>query len=97
MTLYVAIIEDAEAGRAAGVWFPDLPGCFSAGDDIDEALRNAAEAIELFADALMAQGRALPVPRSLSQLRSDPLVAEDLREHVVALVPFPALQSHAAE
>ncbi len=44
---YVAIIEDAGPGKAVGVWFPDLPGCFSVGDDIDEALRNAKEALAL--------------------------------------------------
>ena len=52
MTHYVAIIEDAGPDHAVGVWFPDLPGCTSGGDDIDEALRNAPEALELYADSL---------------------------------------------
>src|SRR4030065_191883 len=60
MTAYVAILEDAGPSTAAGVWFPDLPGCFSAGDDIDEALRNAGEAIAASAGALSQDGRALP-------------------------------------
>jgi predicted RNase H-like HicB family nuclease len=47
MAHYVAIIEDAGPDHAIGVWFPDLPGCTSGGDDIDEALRNAPEALEL--------------------------------------------------
>ncbi|WP_343210844.1 type II toxin-antitoxin system HicB family antitoxin [Ancylobacter lacus] len=47
MTHYIAIVEDAGPTTAAGAWFPDLPGCFSAGDDLDEALRNAAEAVAL--------------------------------------------------
>jgi predicted RNase H-like HicB family nuclease len=50
MTHYVAIIEDAGPDHAVGVWFPDLPGCTSGGDDIDEALRNAPEALDLYAD-----------------------------------------------
>jgi predicted RNase H-like HicB family nuclease len=82
---------------AAGVWFPDLPGCFSAGDDIDEALQNASEAIAAYAEALAQEGRPLPTPRSLSALRSDPEVASDLREHIVALVAVPAETIHAAE
>ena len=41
MAHYIAIIEDAGPDHAVGVWFPDLPGCTSAGDDIDDALRNA--------------------------------------------------------
>ena len=44
MPHYVAVVEDAGPEKAIGVWFPDLPGCFSAGDDVDEALRNAEEA-----------------------------------------------------
>jgi predicted RNase H-like HicB family nuclease len=45
MTHYVAI-EDEE-GKAVGVWFPDLPGCISAGDTLDEAILNTAAALEL--------------------------------------------------
>ncbi|MFO7748660.1 MAG: type II toxin-antitoxin system HicB family antitoxin [Desulfobacteraceae bacterium] len=33
-----------------GVTFPDLPGCFSAGDTIEEALANAQEAAECHID-----------------------------------------------
>jgi predicted RNase H-like HicB family nuclease len=47
MTHYVAIIEDAGSDKAVGIWFPDLPGCFSAGDDIDSALLTASEALFL--------------------------------------------------
>ena len=43
MSHYVAIIEDAGPDKAIGVWFPDLPGCFSAGDTLDEAIQNAPE------------------------------------------------------
>jgi predicted RNase H-like HicB family nuclease len=97
MTAYVAILEDAGPSTAAGVWFPDLPGCFSAGDDIDEALRNAGEAIAAYAEALAQEGRALPAPRSLSALRNDPEVASDIRDHIVALIPVPAETIPAAE
>src|SRR5919109_4546433 len=57
MTHYVAIVEDAGPDKAVGVWFPDLPGCFSAGDDVDAALRNAEEALSLYAEALRKDGR----------------------------------------
>lgn len=49
MTHYVAIVEEEE-GKAVGVWFPDLPGCVSAGDTLDEAIANAAEALTLWVD-----------------------------------------------
>jgi predicted RNase H-like HicB family nuclease len=41
-------VEEAGPDTAVGVWFPDLPGCFSGGDDLDAALRNAPEAIALY-------------------------------------------------
>jgi predicted RNase H-like HicB family nuclease len=97
MPHYVAIVEDAGPDTAIGVWFPDLPGCFSAGDDIDEALRNAPAALALYAEALEKDGRALPKPRSVAALRDDPAVASDLREHMVALVELPVSAAHAAE
>jgi predicted RNase H-like HicB family nuclease len=95
MPHYVAIVEDAGPGKAVGPWFPDLPGCFSAGDDLNEALKNAEEALYLYAQALSHEGRALPSPRSLSAMRDDPAVASDLREYMVTLVACPG-GPHAA-
>jgi predicted RNase H-like HicB family nuclease len=97
MPHYVAIVEDAGPDKAIGVWFPDLPGCFSAGDDVDEALRNAEEALSLYAEAEAKEGRNLPPPRLLSQLRHDPAAADDFRNHMVALVALHPLGAHAAE
>ena len=97
MLHYVAIVEDAGPDKAIGVWFPDLPGCFSAGDDVDEALRNAEEALALYAEAEANDGRALPTPRTLSALKNDPAAASDLRDHMVALVPLKVAATHAAE
>jgi len=96
MTHYVAIVEEEE-GKAVGVWFPDLPGCVSAGDTLDEAMINAAEALELWAEAMVEYGAKIPPPRSLTDLKKDPEVAEDLRRFMVALIPFPATLQHAAE
>ena len=39
---------------------PSLPGCHSQGDTRDQALENIKEAIELYVEALEADG--LPVP-----------------------------------
>jgi len=96
MPHYVAIVEEDGADKAVGIWFPDLPGCFSGGDDLDEALRNAPEAIRLYADSLAQDGRSLPSPRSLSELRHDPKIAEDIKNYMVALVATP-VHADAAE
>jgi predicted RNase H-like HicB family nuclease len=97
MPHYVAVVEDAGPDKAIGIWFPDLPGCFSAGDDVDEALRNAEEALALYAEAEAKEGRTLRPPRTLSALRDDPAAASDLRDHIVALVALRMSAAHAAE
>jgi predicted RNase H-like HicB family nuclease len=97
MPHYVAIVEDAGPDKAVGIWFPDLPGCFSAGDDVDEALLNAEEALILYAEAAANEGRNLPPPRPLSELRDDPVTAADLKDHMVALVALRAATAQAAE
>jgi predicted RNase H-like HicB family nuclease len=97
MAAYIAILEDAGPDTAVGVWFPDLPGCFSAGDSVDEALRNAKDALAAYAEVLATEGRSLPPARTLSVLRNDAAVAPDIRDHIVALIPFPAESAHAAE
>jgi predicted RNase H-like HicB family nuclease len=97
MPYYVAIVEDAGPDKAVGIWFPDLPGGFSAGDDVDAALRNAEEALALFAEEEAKNGRSLPPPRTLSALRNDPAAASDLTNHMVALVPMNVAGTHAAE
>jgi predicted RNase H-like HicB family nuclease len=97
MTHYVAIVEEEE-GKAFGVWFPDLPGCVSAGDTLEEAMLNAAESIELWAEAMIESGREIPPPRSLTDLKADSEVAPDLANFMVALIPFPeGLRRHASE
>jgi predicted RNase H-like HicB family nuclease len=87
MRHYVAIVEDAGPETAIGVWFPDLPGCFSAGDTVEEAMLNAAEAIGLYAEAIEKDGKSLPAPRTLAELRDDPTFADDVKGNLVALVP----------
>lgn len=59
MAQYVAIIEDTDPD-AVSLWFPDLPGCISGGDDLDEALESAPEALAFYAQELIADGRQLP-------------------------------------
>jgi len=95
MPHYVAIVEDAGRDKAVGIWFPDLPGCFSAGEDVDEALRNAEEALALYAGSVRKEGRKLASPRTLTELRSDPEVSGELHDHMVALVSMPEIADAA--
>jgi predicted RNase H-like HicB family nuclease len=42
----VVFEEDADGGFS--VWVPNLPGCASQGDTLEEALQNIKEAMELY-------------------------------------------------
>ena len=97
MTQYVAIVEDAGPERAVGVWFPDLPGCFSAGGTLDEAIANAPEAVALYAEAMEERRQTLPPRHSLSALKGDPAFLSDLKGNMVALISVPERISSAAE
>jgi predicted RNase H-like HicB family nuclease len=89
MALYVALV-DGEAG-AYGVTVPDLPGCTSAGRTTDEALRNAIEAVRLWAEDARADGEELPTPRAAEALCADAEVAATLADRDCNLYWLPLL------
>lgn len=79
MKLYPVVIHK-DKKSAFGVIIPDLPGCFSAGSTLDDALRNVQEAVEVH---LRGEDIA-PEPSELDRWKSDP----DYRDaYAIALVP----------
>lgn len=84
---YIAFIhKDPES--AYGVSFPDVPGCFSASDTIDEALRNGAEALSGHVRLLKADCAPLPVPRDLDAIMSDETLEEDREDAMTRVIPL---------
>ena len=79
MKLYPVIIHK-DRKSAFGVTVPDLPGCFSAGATLDEALRNVQEAVEVH---LYGEDIA-PEPTEVDRWKSDPRFRE---AYVVSLAP----------
>jgi predicted RNase H-like HicB family nuclease len=69
---YSIAIEPGTATTAYGVVVPDLPGCFSAGDSLDEAVTGAEEAAAAWIDATLDSGGAIPQPSNLEALRDNP-------------------------
>ena len=67
---YPIAIETGDEKHAYGVVVPDLPGCFSAGDTLDEALTNARETILLHLEGLLDDGLSFPKPSTIDRLRS---------------------------
>ena len=57
---YSVIVHEAEEG---GYWVeaPALPGCYSQGETLDDALDNVKEAIALYLEALMDDDMRIPM------------------------------------
>lgn len=62
---YAVVFERSEEGY--GVFVPDLPGCVSVGDTIEEAQRSIREAIQGHLSVMREFGDPIPVPTTLTQ------------------------------
>ena len=69
---YPVAIETGTHATAFGVAVPDLPGCFSAGNTIDEAMDNVEKAIDLWIEAALEAGREIPPPSTLDAAKAMP-------------------------
>ena len=65
-----------------GVTVPDLPGCFTAGVTVDDAIAQAVEAIECHIEGLVLDDKTIPTPRSIEFHQKNP----DYTDGVWALV-----------
>lgn len=90
MESYVALIRKA-ADSDYSVDFPDLPGCVTAGRDLDEALAFAREALAGHLRILTEEGEPRPEPSGLEAVMADP----ENRDAVAALVPAPTIRGKA--
>jgi predicted RNase H-like HicB family nuclease len=87
MPRYIALL-DGKPG-AYGIVVPDLPGFTSGGKTVDVALRNAVEAVRLWAEDARSEGEAMPRPRTIEAVRRDDDVAAALAKGaVLAVVPL---------
>jgi predicted RNase H-like HicB family nuclease len=90
MQHYIALIHK-DADSCFGVSFPDVPGVFTAGDTINEAIQKAAEVLAFAADDWSdLNGERFPRPRTIDELHSDPAFEQQAAGAIVAAVPFEA-------
>jgi predicted RNase H-like HicB family nuclease len=61
ITYYASIVPD---GSQFGVRVPDIPGCFSQGDNFEEAKAMAKEAIEGILYVYVRDGKPVPESRT---------------------------------
>ena len=85
MRHYFGVVHQS-GDSAFGIHFPDVPGCFSGADELNDLLANATEAL-----ALHLEGECAPDARSLEDIRGDKDVAQDLSEGAF-LLAVPLIQ-----
>lgn len=57
--LFIAVFEKATEGGYT-INFPDLPGCITEGDSLEEGMANAKEALELHLYGIEEDGEEIP-------------------------------------
>ncbi len=78
---YPVFIEKDD-GSDFGVTVPDLPGCFSAGVTLDEALENSEEAVLTHIEGLLMDDDPIPVPTAIDRISH----LKDFSEGIWAIV-----------
>jgi predicted RNase H-like HicB family nuclease len=80
---YLAVFEPTHTGYS--VYFPDLPGCISYGEDFEEAQKQATEALGLHIYGMEKDGDEIPVPSKVPQV--DPETASGYLVSPVTIFP----------
>ena len=80
MNFPVVVHKDHDS--AYGVTIPDLPGCFSAGDTLDEALENTKEAIACHIEGLLMDEELVPIPQAIEKHYHNPDYSDGIWESV---------------
>ena len=80
---YYPAIVDKDPDSDFSVLFPDFPGCVSAGDSVDEALRSAEEALSGHIGLMLDDGDEIPEPTPLEKVARE----SDATTIAIALVP----------
>lgn len=84
---FIALVHK-DPDSCYGVSFPDVPGCTSAGDTLDEALSNAVDALSGHIRLMEADGEATPITRTLEAINADPDLVEDMKGAIISAVPL---------
>lgn len=72
------VVIHKDSNSDYGVTVPDLPGCFSAGETMDDALTQAVEAIECHLEGLLLDNEPLPTPQAIGLHQQNPDYADGI-------------------
>jgi predicted RNase H-like HicB family nuclease len=82
MTMRYPVVIHKDPDSDYGVTVPDVPGCFSAGVTIDDALIQVVEAIECHLEGLLLDGEAIPLPGDIELHRNNSDYADGIWAYV---------------
>jgi antitoxin HicB len=68
MKRYTILLHPEPDSGGYSVTVPALPGCFTQGDTVEEAIANAEDAIRLYLEDLEAEGEPIPEEQEPPQL-----------------------------
>ena len=88
MTTYLALVH-TDAPDNYGISFPDLPGCVSAGDTLEDVIANGGDAATFHLEGMAEDGIPTPRPRTLHELRRDEEFQALIGEAIVVPVRVP--------
>lgn len=63
---FIAVFECDDDGIS--IYFPDIPGCYPCANTIDEAVKNAREALGLHLWSMEKDGDEIPEPTPITQI-----------------------------
>lgn len=66
---FIAIFDFADDGIS--IEFPDLPGCLPCANDMNEAIKNAREALGLHIWSMEQDGDVIPEPTSITEIHCE--------------------------
>ena len=82
--IFPAVFDYAEDGIS--IEFPDLPGCLPCADNVDEAVKNAKEALMLHLYGMEEDNEEIPEPTPINKIHLEPNQAIVLTD--VFMPPF---------
>jgi predicted RNase H-like HicB family nuclease len=82
---YIAFVHK-EPDSCYGVSFPDLPGCISVGDTLDDAVANAVEALSGHVRMMQMDGDLVPPARTIEEIVADRSLDEDREGAIISAI-----------
>ena len=79
------VVIDKDPGSDYCILVPDLPGCITAADTVEEVLIQAVEAIKCHLGGMLIDGDAIPEPKDIAYHQNNPHYADALQWDTVTI------------